>query len=281
MIQPDSHSIGQPANTFQHSRDLQSVLEGLHTDPRLGLTSSEAARRMGEHGPNSLRTLDRTPWYGVLARQFIDVLILILVAAAAISLAVGELADAVTIMVIVVLNGALGFVQEWRAEKAIAALQLMLSPSATVIRDGSPAALDAADLVPGDIVLVELGDRIPADVRLVETLNLHADESALTGESTPVSKGIEPVAADAPIAERTPMIWMGTSITNGRARGVVVATGMQTQIGLIAQLTQRVAEERTPLQRRLAVLGKQLGVSALAVSAGTALTGWLLGRPQP
>ena len=195
----------------------------------------------------------------VFGRQFVSPLILILFLAAAISLAIGAVTDAITILAIIMLNGILGFVQEWKAERAIEALQQMLSPHCTVRRDGLEQEVDATSLVPGDIVLLEIGDRIPADLRLAEAINLKLDESSLTGESESVSKGVEVVDPKAPLAERTSMAWMGTAVTNGRAQGVVVATGMITEFGRIAHLTQSVVEEATPLQRKLAVLGKQLG----------------------
>ena len=255
------------------------VITRLHTDSRNGLSAREADRRFQQHGPNTLETGRKAHWHMVLARQFVDVLIFILIAAAAISLAVGEMADAVTIMVIVLLNGILGFVQEWKAERAIEALQRMLAPHCTVVRDGREQAIDAKELVPGDIVMLEIGDRVPGDLRLLEALDLRLDESSLTGESESVSKGIDVIDRDAPLAGRASMVWMGTAVTNGRARGVVTATGMATEFGRIARLTQTIGREVTPLQRKLAVLGKQLGVFSVAISVIVALSGWLLGKP--
>jgi Ca2+-transporting ATPase len=262
-----------------HDRDVKAVLETLQTDPRAGLSGSEAARRLAEHGPNVLKAVGKVPWYVVFARQFLSGLILILVAAAAIALAIGEVTDAITILAIVILNGILGFAQEWKAERAIEALQRMLSPHCTVLRDSGERDVDAATLVPGDVVLLTIGDRVPADLRLTEARNLRIDESSLTGESEPVNKSIEPVEPAAALAERSSMAWMGTAATNGRAWGVVVATGMDTEFGRIAQLTQVVGEEATPLQRKLGVLGKQLGVLAIGISILVGVTGWLLGKP--
>ena len=262
-----------------HELDVEAVLSGLETHPEQGLSSGEAASRLQRYGPNTLTAVGQVPWYRVLFRQFTDALIIVLLVAAGISLAIGEVVDAVTILAIVVLNGALGFTQEWKAEKSLEALQRMLSPHCNVIRDGGAREIDAAELVPGDIVLLEVGDRVPADLRLVEALNLRMDESALTGESLPVSKDIAAVDAETPLAERSSMAWTGTAVTNGRAQGVVVATGMSTEFGRIAHLTQSVDQEITPLQRKLARLGKQLGILGLAVSTLIALTGWLLGNP--
>jgi len=271
-----TEGTGAPA---WHSMDAEAVITRLRTDSRHGLSTEAAARQLQQHGPNTLETGRKVHWYTVLARQFVDVLIFILIVAAAISMAVGEMADAITIMVIVVLNGVLGFVQEWKAERAIEALQRMLAPHCKVVRDGHEQAIDAKGLVPGDIVMLEIGDRVPGDLRLVEALDLRLDESSLTGESESVSKGIDPAHKEAPLSARSSVVWMGTAVTNGRARGVVTATGMATEFGRIAQLTQTIGREATPLQRKLAVLGKQLGVFSIAISVVVALTGWLLGKP--
>ncbi|HMB94377.1 MAG TPA: HAD-IC family P-type ATPase, partial [Rhodothermales bacterium] len=170
------------------------------------------------------------------------------------------------------------FVQEWKAERAIEALRQMLTPHARVRRDGHVAEVDARSLVPGDLVLLEVGDRVPADVRILNEIELEVDESLLTGESVPVAKQARAVSKDAPLAERSTMAWMGTLVTNGRAHGIVTATGMQTEFGRIAHLTGSVEDERTPLQKKLGVLGRQLGLIAIAVSTLIALTGWLTGR---
>jgi Ca2+-transporting ATPase len=249
------------------------------TDLREGLSAADAASRLERYGPNTLQTIAKTPWYVVLGRQFTDVLIFILLIASVISLVAGEFTDAVVILIILVLNGALGFIQEWRAERAIEALQRMLSPTATVLHDGREQTIDAANIVPGDVVLLDLGDRVPTDLRLVDALNLQIDESSLTGESIPVNKSVDPVDASAPVAERTCMAWMGTAVTDGHARGVAVATGMSTEFGRIAHLTQTVDQEPTLLQRKLNLVGKQLGALAIALSAIIVIIGWLTGRP--
>lgn len=262
-----------------HALPVSSVLEHWKGDPQKGLTLEESQKRLRKFGPNRLETVKKQTWYGVLARQFTDILILILLAAAGIALAIGEFGDAITILAIVLLNGILGFVQEWKAERALEALKGMLSPRCKVLRDGRDSEIDSRDLVPGDVVLLEIGDRVPADLRLIEALNLKVDESALTGESLSVHKEIEAVAADTPLAGRRSMVWMGTAITNGRAKGLVVATGMDTEFGRIAHLTQTVGQESTPLQRKLAVLGKQLGIFSVLISILVAGAGWLLGKP--
>jgi P-type Ca2+ transporter type 2C len=262
-----------------HTLTSTEVVERLDTRPRDGLRDDEASSRLDRYGPNRIQEVRAARWYEVFGRQFTDVLILILLAAAVVSFAVGEIADAVTILVIVVLNGILGFVQEWRAEQALEALRSMLSPTCTVLRGGRQVEIERVGLVPGDVIVLEIGDQVPADVRLIESVGLKIDESALTGESASVAKGVEAVMADTHLAERSSMAWMGTNVTNGRAVGVVVATGMATEFGKIAELTQSLGQEPTPLQRKLGVLGRQLGVISILISAGVALVGVVLGKP--
>jgi Ca2+-transporting ATPase len=265
--------------TDWHSVSIDDAVARMGSHLVNGLSPAEAGRRLREYGPNTLQAARPTAWYTVLVRQFTDVLIFILLVAAVISLAVGEVTDAVVIAIILVLNGLLGFVQEWKAEQAIAALQRMLAPQAAVLRDGREQKVEASNIVPGDVVLLDAGDRVPADLRLLQAPNLKVDESSLTGESVPTTKSVEPVAPESVLAERTSMAWMGTEVTDGRARGVVVATGMSTEFGRIAQLTQTIGQEQTPLQRRLSVVGKQLGILAVSVSALVVVLGLLTGKP--
>ena len=262
-----------------HSLHANDIVSELQSDFETGLSADEAATRLERFGTNELQAVEQAKLYAVLARQFTNVLILILFAAAAISFIVGEVVDAITIIIIIALNGALGFVQEWRAEQAIEALQQMLSPTCNVLRDGVERTIEANGLVPGDIVILNLGDHVPADIRLVQVLNLQVDESSLTGESVAVNKGSPATDPDTPLAERVSMAWMGTAITNGLGRGVVVATGMATEFGRIAELTQAVGQESTPLQRRLGTLGKQLGALSIGVSVAVMVAGLLLGKP--
>lgn len=261
-----------------HALPPQEVVGELATCIQNGLISSEANERQRQYGPNVIRTEAETKWYQVLGRQFIDILIFILLVAAGISLAVGELTDAITILTIVVLNGLLGFIQEWKAERALAALKAMLSPKCRVVRDGDEQTIAAAELVPGDLVLLEAGDRVPADLRLVEMRELKVDESSLTGESISVGKQVTEVAEETPLAERRSIAWAGTAVTNGRALGVTVATGEGTEFGRIARLTRKIGTETTTLQRELSGLGKQLGVFALSVSVLVGLAGWWMGK---
>jgi len=248
------------------------------TDATTGLTGGEARRRLREHGPNRLEATGETAWFTVLTRQFADAMILMLAVAALVAFAVGHVTDSVTILAIIILNGVLGFVQEWKAERAMHALRQLLSPRCQVVRDGHRREIDVVALVPGDIVVLESGNQVPADLRLVEAVNLKIDESALTGESLAVAKQVDPVAPDTGLGERAGTAWMGTAVTNGRALGLVVATGMDTEFGRIARLTQSIGTEATPLQRKLGSLGKQLGKLAISVSVLVAVVGWLSGR---
>ncbi len=255
-----------------------AVAAGLDADPRRGLDRAEAATRLRQSGPNRIREEGAVRWWRIVLRQFTSPLILILIAAAALSAAIGRVPDAVTILAIVLLNGVLGFAQEWRAEQAVRALKRMLSPECRVRRGGVLSSVPAESLVPGDLVVLETGDRTPADLRLVRAVDTEVDESALTGESVAVRKSIEPVAADAELAARDNMLWMGTTVTNGRAEALVVATGMRTELGSIARLTAETGDVESPLQRQLARLGRQLGIASILVAAAVAGVGILLGR---
>jgi Ca2+-transporting ATPase len=248
-----------PTLQAPHAIAAAEVGAALGTDASAGLTSAIAAERLQTYGRNELAQAPPEPGWRRLARQFADLLIWILIAAAIVSGLLGEWLDAVAILAIVVLNGILGFVQEGRAEQALAALRKMSTPHAKVIRDSHAQNIEAAELVPGDRVDLDAGDRIPADVRLINTASFRADEAALTGESVPADKGHdEELEPDAPLGDRVNMSYMGTTAAAGAASAIVVATGMDTQIGHIAGLLQRQGIEQTPLQRRLAELGRTL-----------------------
>lgn len=268
----------KPVPKKWYTQPVDSVLQALGSDPKNGLQAQEAAQRVTHYGTNELVKIPPIPWYVILFRQFTDTLILILLVAAAISASIGEITDAVTIMIIVVLNGILGFVQEYNAQKEIDALKSMLRPTAKVIRSGKEQVVDAKTIVPGDIVLLEIGDRIPADMRLIACSNLKVDESALTGESAPVSKTTALLPPDTPLAQRENMAWMGTTVVNGWGKGVVVATGMQTEFGKIATMTQSVEHKPTHLQVKLALLGKKLGLYSILISIFVAVAGLLTGK---
>jgi Ca2+-transporting ATPase len=262
-----------------HAESIEQVAAQLGTDPARGLTTDLAAARFIEFGPNALQRVGVRTWPKVLLSQFTDFLILILLVAVVVSITIGQVGDAITILAVVVLNGLLGFVQEWRAERSLEALQSMLALKTRIVREGREQVIDATQLVPGDVVLLKSGDKVPADMRLIEAVNLRADESALTGESIPIQKETRPVAEDTDLAARSSMAWMGAAIVNGYGRGLVIATAMQTEFGRIAELTQSIGDTRTPLQKRLVSLGKNLGLISIALSFAVALLGWVFGRP--
>ncbi len=251
-----------------HRLPAEDVLARLRTDPAFGLSEAVAAQRLAEHGPNELiERGGKAPWR-ILWEQFTATMVLILIVAAILSALVGDLKDAGVILAIVVLFGVLGFVQEYRAERAMAALKRLAVPTVRVRRGGAVREISARELVPGDIVLLEAGAIVPADARIIESANLRAQEAALTGESEPVEKASDALTApDLPLADRRNMLYMGTTVTYGRGIAVVVATGMATELGRIATMLQSVRHELTPLQRRLDQLGKAIGVVALAVAA--------------
>jgi len=244
----------------------KEVVKALDTSPEEGLSQAEAERRLAEVGPNELTERGlRSPWR-ILAAQFTEVMVVVLIVAAAIAFAVGDLKDTIAILVIVVLNAALGFTQEYRAERAMAALKKMAVPRIKVRRDGEVREISARELVPGDLFLLETGGAVPVDGRLLESVNLRVQEAALTGESEPVDKCTEALGGEhLALGDRCNMVFLGTAITYGRGLGVVTATGMETELGHIATMIQSVESERTPLQRRMTQLGKGLAMAALAL----------------
>ena len=262
-----------------HSLDGEATAAHLETDLGAGLSAAAAAQRLAQGGPNALRETGRRHPLLMLASQFTDFMILVLIAAAVIAGIVGEPQDAVAIVVIVFLNGIIGFVQEYRADRAMAALKQMASPQARVIRDGQAGTIDAMHLVPGDLVELEAGNILPADLRLIELSSLKVDESALTGESQPVVKQLAALdGADLPLGDRLNLAYKGTVVTYGRARGLVVATGMKTELGRIAALLSGESG-KTPLQKRLARFGRHLAFAVLAICAIVFVAGWLRGEP--
>ncbi len=257
----------------------QEVLERLQSSEEKGLTEKEARERAGRIGPNQLDGLPGiSPWQ-LFLRQFKDFMVLTLLAAVLISGFLGEYADALTIIFIIVVNAFLGFIQEYRAERSMEALQQLTAPEARIIRDGQERRIPAKELAPGDIVLLEAGDRVPADVRLLKVSSLEIEESSLTGESMPVRKQVETLRGKnlAP-GDAGNMAFMGTLVSRGRGRGVVVATGMATEMGRIAGMIQEAGPEETPLQRRLDRLGKTIVVFCLAICVVVAVAGILRGE---
>jgi P-type Ca2+ transporter type 2C len=262
-----------------YTSEVAEVLRALGTDPGSGLGEEEAARRLEELGPNELEDRGtRSPW-AILWEQFTSALIVILIVAALASALLGDYEDSIAIAVIVVLNAALGFVQEYRAQRAMAALKRLAAPRVKVRREGHAREISGRELVPGDVVLLEAGNLVPADGRLVEGANLRVQEAALTGESEPVEKDPAPLEeVDAPLGERAGMVYLSTVVAMGRGLFVVTETGMATELGKIAAMIQAAGPEQTPLQRRLNEVGKVLALAALAIVGVVFALGLLRGE---
>lgn len=264
-----------------HSADV--VAGHLQVDPAHGLPVHEVEARRARHGANRL---PEAPPRSIAARvldQFRDVMILVLIGAALLSGLIGELADTLAIVVIVLLNAGIGVLQEWRADRALQALQALAAPQATVRREGRAQAVAAEQLVPGDVVLLEAGNLVPADLRLHQVAQLRVDESALTGESVAADKQVRHLEArpdgEHPLGDRANMAFKGTLVTHGRAAGLVVATGAHTELGRVATLLRETDTRSTPLQRRLAAFGRRLSLVVLAICALIFATGVLRGEP--
>ncbi len=254
-----------PQTLAWHAEIPAAVTTALAVDPAQGLTGAEAQARLAQYGPNRLAEKPPRPAWLKFLDQFRNFLVIVLLGAAVMAGVVGDLKDAVVIAVVVLLNATLGFFQEHRAEAALAALKNMLAPMARVRRDGRPALIPAEELVPGDILLLEAGDRIPADARVLDAHGAEVAEAALTGESHAVAKTPETVAEKSALAERHGMVFMNTVVTRGRIEAVVTATGMATEMGKIAGLLAEAAESATPLQVQLDALGKRLAAIACVV----------------
>ncbi|MDY0041638.1 MAG: HAD-IC family P-type ATPase, partial [Desulforhabdus sp.] len=262
-----------------HQLDPEDAAERLESSGN-GLTSEEAHKRLEHFGPNELIEKKRKSWLMMFLDQFKDFMILVLIAAAVVAGVIGEPSDTIAIAVIVLLNAILGFIQEYRAEKAMAALKKMAASSATVVRDGRPEVVAAEQLVPGDLVFLEAGNVVPADLRLTEAVQLRTGEAALTGESVPVEKRTDALReADLPLGDRKNMAYKGTLVTYGRGRGLVAATGMETELGKIAGLLQGQEEGKTPLQKRLTTFGQNLAYAVLAICLIVFAAGLLRGNP--
>ena len=262
--------------TAAHAVPAETVVFALGSDPARGLDRSEAQRRLQQYGPNQLASAPEIPWWKRFVEQFENFLVIILLFAIVISVIEWLLQDpresalpyeAIVITAIVVLNALLGFFQEARAERSVRALMALAAPESTVVRDGERQRIAAHEIVPGDIVLVEAGDKIPADARIIEDANLRTDEAPLTGESMPVAKSPKPVPADVGLGDRVNMLFAGTVATYGRGRAVVVSTGMNTEVGRIAGLLEAAEKEPTPLQQELDRTGKRLTVVMLGICA--------------
>lgn len=265
---PNSNNLPAP-----YQQPAEAVLASLGTDGQRGLSEAEAGARLGRQGRNELAGEEPVPRWRRFLAQFGDVLVILLLIAAAISTALWLVEresalpyDAIAIMAVVLLNAIMGYIQESRAESALAALRQMAAAHANVLRDGEPRSIPAAEIVPGDVILIAEGDTVPADARLIQSAALQTAEAALTGESLPVSKDITPVAGEAELGDRYNMIFSGTAATYGRGKAVVTATGMQTEMGRIAGMLKAAPSEITPLQKELGQVGKRLGLVVVVIA---------------
>jgi len=249
-----------------HNMNVDEVLSTLRTDPR-GLSRAEAEQRLRQFGYNELRERKGITPLQIFLSQFKDVFVIMLLIATAISFLIGELIDGSTIAAIVVLNSVVGFVQEYRSEKAMEAMKKLTAPKARVLRDGGEEIIPAREVVPGEIVLLEAGDRIPSDGHLLEVVDLKTDEAVLTGESTPVNKELGVLDEKTPVADRKNSVFMATHITYGRGKAVITSTGMNTEFGKIAEMVQTMEEEETPLKQKLERFAKKLGIIIVVVCA--------------
>lgn len=261
-----------------YDQEINSVFEELRVS-EAGLSSEEAENRLKEYGENELKEKEKVSVLQLFISQFKSILIIILIMASLVSALLGELVDAIVIIFTVFLAGILSFVQEYRAEKAIELLRSLTSPEATVIRDRVEKKIPSKNLVPGDLILIQTGDRIPADARIIKGFNLKTDESSLTGESVPVQKSIEVLPSETPEADRTNMVYTGTAVAYGRGSAIVTATGMSTAFGELAGLLGTIERSRTPLQESLDKFGRWIGTATLIIVAFVAMLGVFYGFP--
>ena len=262
-----------------HALPIKKIFSELKSNMQ-GLSSEEAKRRLEIVGPNELVERKKITPFHIFIDQFKSFLVGLLLIASLISAFIGEAVDALAIFVIVIMNSILGFIQEYRAEKALEALKKLVTPRARVIREKREFIIPARELVPGDIIVLESGDRVPADARLLEAVNLEVDESMLTGESIPVPKDAKAILKEnTPLSERKNMVYMGTMVTRGYGKAIVVATGMNTEMGKIAEMVQAIEEEKTPLMKRLDKFGKQIGLVIIFLCVLTFLLGEIRGMP--
>ncbi|HYK04095.1 MAG TPA: cation-transporting P-type ATPase [Thermoanaerobaculia bacterium] len=261
------------------ARPLEDVAAALGVDVSHGLTGSEVVRRRELFGRNVVvRDASRSMWT-IAARQLRSIVVALLAVAAIIAFATRDAAEGIAILGVLFINAAVGFIVEWRSERALESLRIQVRTSARVLRDGAQSMVDAEELVPGDVILLDPGAHVPADARIVHTMALQVEEAALTGESVPVVKAVEPVGAETPLAEQTCMIFLGTSVTAGRATAIVTATGDATELGKIGRLVRGVEMQPTPLELRLARLGRTLVWIVLAIGAVVTVAGVLRGDP--
>lgn len=245
------------ACSYPHAASAASVAEALGVDPGQGLGSTEIVERRARYGENTLQSIRPRPAWRILLEQFASLVIGLLAFAAIVALGTGDVADAMAILAVLVLNALIGFATEWQAGRALDALRRQARSIALGRREGHEITVAAEELVPGDIVILNSGDRVPSDARLIESASLRVEESALTGESATVDKSPQPVAIDAPLAERSSMLYLGTSIAAGHAVAIITATGANTELGRIGKLVASAPEESTPLKRKLDELGRK------------------------
>jgi len=260
-----------------HAMEIDETMKQLSAKST-GLSQEEVQRRLQQYGTNELQKEKGTSAVKMFIEQFEDLLIVILLIATGLSIYLGEITDAIVIIAIVLACAILGFVEEFRSEKALEALKKMTAPTAMVLRDGKEVKVQTSELVPGDIILLYTGDKIPADSRLLESFNLKIDEASLTGESSPVTKEVTPLPEETPINDRRDMAFTGTVVVYGRGKAVVTSTGMNTEFGKIAKMVQVTEEEETPLEKRMASVGKWIGILSIAVCLAVAFIGIIEGR---
>lgn len=276
---PDNQPINpQVAPTKWHNLAVTAVLKKLKVDPSVGLSMTDLDERVARFGRNEAATVKPEPFIKELLESFTEPLQLLLIAVGVLSLIFGELSDAIAIFIIITVVATVETLSELRAKRAIDALKQLTAPTARVLRDGDVHEIPAAELVPGDIIILEAGDIIPADARVLTASGMQVDESSLTGEPQAVGKGIEPNAPDADLAERSSMVYSGTTVAGGDGRAVVVATGLGTELGQLGHLVTSEKEPPTPLQRSLRDLARVVLYFAIAASVGVPLIGVLVGR---
>jgi len=267
-----------------HAKEAEDIFKELDVN-QTGLSQEEAKNRLMQYGPNELKKEKGTSPIKMFFEQFADILMIILLIAVGLSIGsyfikqdVGELYDAMVIVAIVLATATLGFVEEFRSEKAVEALKKMTAPTAIVMRSGKEEKIPTSEIVPGDIILLYTGDKIPADARLIEAFNLKIDEAALTGESTPVNKNVAALSEETPFNDRKNMTFTGTIVVYGRGKAVATSTGMNTEFGKIAKMVQTTKEETTPLEKRTSSIGKWIGVLSIVICLTVAAIGFVEGR---
>ena len=275
IIQPLEQS--SRGKLFPYSLTAHEVTSFFGVDPELGISNVDVGKQRKQYGSNSIQTILPRPAWRLLVDQFASIVIALLGVAALVAWATGDVIEAIAILVVLVINALVGFITEWQAGRALDALRRQSRTTTRVRRQGIETTVDAEDLVPADIIILNAGDRVPADARLLECYGLQTEESALTGESTPVDKAIEPVPVATPLSERHPMVYLGTAIAAGRAVAVVVHTGAQTELGRVGRLVATSVKERSPLEIRLTQLGHRLVYIVLAVAIVVMIAGWLRG----